>query len=65
MPRTIEHDGLHKHTMNFYRGDFEKLAAFYPDLEPSVVVRRVIRDHIRMLEAKMEAPGEVTVEPTI
>ena len=51
MPRTIEHEPLQKHTLNLYEGDLERLASFYPELGATVVVRRVVRAHIRQLES--------------
>ena len=41
---------LQKHTLNFFAGDIEKLAALHPDLEPSVVVRTLVREHIDKVE---------------
>jgi len=53
MARTIENEPLQKHTLSFYVGDFEKMAEFHPDLGPSVAIRRVVRAHLRKLEAGM------------
>lgn len=40
MPKTAE--DLQKQTLNFRRGDWEKLAELYPDIPTSVVVRRIV-----------------------
>lgn len=51
MARTIETEPLKKHTLFLYEGDMERLASFFPELPPSVVLRRVVRNHILRLEA--------------
>lgn len=59
MARSNETEELKKHTLHLYAGDFDKLASFYPDLGPSVAVRRIIRKHLKQLEA------QVTSLPTL
>jgi len=46
-----------KHTLNFFEGDMEKLAALHPDLEPSVVVRTLVRTHIESIENAVTRPA--------
>jgi hypothetical protein len=41
MPQTRNVD-LHKKTLNFRRGDFEKIEELFPDRQPSVVVRQLV-----------------------
>lgn len=53
MARTTETEPLKKHTLFLYRGDFDKLATFYPELGASVAVRRIIRKQIERLEASV------------
>ena len=59
MVRTVEHEPLQKHTLSFYQGDFEKIGVFYPDLGPSVAVRRIIRAHLKKLEQGMSPIPEM------
>lgn len=44
-------DELQKHTLNFYRGDFDRIRALWPDQEPSVIVREFIHDMLDKHEA--------------
>lgn len=62
MVRTVEHEPLQKHTLSFYQGDFEKLGAFYPDLGPSVAVRRIIRAHLKKLEAGLSPLPQIDMK---
>ena len=43
---------IHKHTLNLYKGDYEKLQSMFPDLGAGVVIRRVVRNYIESLEEK-------------
>ena len=43
-----------KHTLNLYRGDFEKLRILYPNLESSLVLRTILRKHITEVEGGKE-----------
>lgn len=62
MARTIEHEPLQKHTLSFYQGDFEKVGAFYPDIGPSVAVRRIIRAHLKKLESGLSPLPEIKLD---
>ena len=53
MARTLETEPLQKHTLFLYEGDFAKLGTYFPDLGPSVAVRRIIRQHLTQLEAQV------------
>lgn len=37
---------LQKHTLNLYRGELDDLAALFPDIPKSVVVRYLVHDTI-------------------
>lgn len=57
MPRTVETEPLSKHVLRLYRGDFERLASYYPELGPSVAVRHIVRAQLTALDAKVgDAP---------
>lgn len=43
-------DGLQKHTLNLFPGDYEKLRTFYPDVGAGPIIRRVIRRFIEQIE---------------
>jgi hypothetical protein len=60
MPRKSA-DDLQKHTLNLFRGDMDKLRALFPDQEPSVLVRDIIRATIDNIEASVDKP-KVTTE---
>jgi hypothetical protein len=65
MVRTVENEPLQKHTLSFYKGDFEKMAEFHAELGASVAIRRVIRAHIRKLESGLQPLPELKVETTL
>lgn len=44
-------DGLQKHTLNLFEGDYEKLRGFYPDVGAGAVIRRIVRKYIEQVEA--------------
>ena len=47
---------LQKHTMNFYEGDVEELAALVPSVDVSVLIRDIIHDTIQTIKDKAGAP---------
>ena len=47
---------LQKVTLNLFSGDMDRLRALHPDLEPSVVVRQLVHDHIARIEAEVPMP---------
>lgn len=44
-------EGLQKHTLNLFEGDYEKLRALYPDVGAGAIVRRIVRRFIEQVEA--------------
>ena len=57
MPVRAEQE-LKKITLNIYAGDIENIRNLYPRLHYSVVIREIIRTHIRQTEAMAEAKTE-------
>lgn len=49
--RNEDEEGLQKHTLNLYEGDYEKLRGFYPDIGASAVIRRIVRRYVEQVEA--------------
>jgi hypothetical protein len=49
--KTDETEGLQKHTLNLYRGDFDRLQSVYPDIPAGKVIRRIVRGYIERLES--------------
>lgn len=45
-----DEDGLSKHTLNLYPGDYEKLRELYPDVGAAAVIRRIVRRYIEQIE---------------
>lgn len=52
---------LHKHTLNLYAGDYEKLGELYPDLPVATIIRKLIRSYIEQIEAGDETSLNVGV----
>lgn len=65
MPRTVEKEPLHKHTMWLYDGDFERLGIYYADIGASVAIRRIVRAHLSSLDAKRKETQTVNVETAL
>ena len=49
--RNDEEDGLSKHTLNLYPGDYAKLRELYPDVGAGAIIRRLVRKYIEQVEA--------------
>ena len=44
-------EGLQKHTLNLFEGDYEKLRVLYPDVGAGAVIRRIVRRYLEQVEA--------------
>lgn len=53
-------DELQKHTLNLYRGDYEKVQSLYPDVGAGPIIRRVLRRFIEQVEM-----GEMAADPSV
>lgn len=45
---------LHKHTLNLYEGDMEELQDLYPEVGGGLIVRKLVRAHLRKVKAVQE-----------
>lgn len=54
MPRRSA-EPLQRCTLNLFAGDFQELTDLYPDVTASVVVRKLVRDHIRKTKERSNA----------
>lgn len=52
---------LQKVTLKLFDGEFEKLRQHYPEVGASLVVRKLVRNHLRKLEA-LGSNAEIEVE---
>jgi len=43
----VEKEPMTKHTLHLYEGDYERLRELYPELGAAIVIRRLIRKHIK------------------
>lgn len=50
MPKPRDGD-LHKHTLNLFEGDYEKIQSYYPDTGAATIIRRLVRRFIQQVEA--------------
>lgn len=63
MPRVNETEPLQKHILLLYEGDFHKLGSFFPDIGPTVAIRRIVRECIKKLEAGISPlPKDIKVD---
>jgi hypothetical protein len=51
--RRREQTPISKHTLNLYRGDFEKLADLYPRNGAGKIIRDLVRRHLRHVEQQI------------
>lgn len=59
-----EDEGLQKHTLNLYPGDYEKLRTFYPDVGAGAIIRRIVRRYIEQVEingSSIDAQVEIKI----
>lgn len=59
-----DEEGLQKHTLNLFPGDYEKLRELYPDVGASVIIRRIVRRFIEQIEvngASIDAKVEIKI----
>lgn len=54
MGRSKEVEELQKHTLNLYKGDFEKLQMFYEKVGAGKMIREIVRAHIHKVETRAE-----------
>ena len=52
---------LSKHTLNLYKGDYNKLRQLYPDIGAGAVIRRIIRNYIDRIESGHQ-PNDINTE---
>jgi hypothetical protein len=55
-------EGLQKHTLNLFEGDYDKLRSFYPDVGAGAVIRRIVHRYIEQIEANGGASIDAKVE---
>lgn len=56
-------ESLHKHTLNLYEGDYARLQSYYPEVGAGVVIRKIIRKHLEVLDSK--SGSDVKVDPEV
>jgi len=57
-------EGLQKHTLNLYEGDYEKIRLLYPDVGAGAIIRRIVRKFIEQVEqqgASIDAKVEIKI----
>lgn len=42
---------LQKHTLNLFKGDYERLQLLYPDTGAGAVIRRVVRSFLEQVDS--------------
>lgn len=53
-------DELQKHTLNLFRGDYERVQDLFPDIGAGPVIRRVLRSYLERIEM-----GEIAADPNV
>lgn len=60
-----ERELVHKHTINLYEGDFERLQEMYPELGAGIVVRKLVRKHLHSIEQNLTPINLAGLEPDL
>jgi len=53
MPRKSESEPCLKHTLLLFEGDFARLQELYPEVGASIIIRRLVRKHIKEVEGNL------------
>lgn len=61
----MKDEGLTKHTLNLYEGDYEELRTLYPDVGAGAVIRRIVRAYLSQVKAGGGADLNAKVEINI
>lgn len=56
---------LHKHTLNLFEGDYERIQALYPDIGAATIIRQVVRSYLDNVEKKTRKTDLSGVEVNI
>lgn len=59
MPKPKSDEELQKHTLNLYQGDMDELRRLFPGVEPSIIIRKLVRSCI---ENARGAPPELNLD---
>lgn len=60
MPRQAAGEPLQKHTLHLFEGDYAELQSIYPEVGAAIIIRTLIRRHLREVSPKMPTlPAEV------
>ena len=60
MPR-LSDEPLHKHTLLLFEGDYNRLQEIYPEVGAAVIIRQLVRGHIKKFE-KSTDPSTVKLQ---
>lgn len=53
----VEKEPMTKHTLHLYEGDYERLRELYPELGAAIIIRRLIRKHIKEVAPVPQVQG--------
>jgi hypothetical protein len=53
MAKVNETEPLQKHTLHLFEGDYQRLQNLYPELGAAIIIRRIVREHIKGIEAQL------------
>ncbi len=59
MPRQPEKDGLQKHTLFLYEGDYKQLGDMFSGTPPALIIRKLVRKFLK--EQEQAPPDNVKV----
>lgn len=50
---------IHKHTLNLFEGDYEKIQNLYPNIGAGKIIRHIVRDFIKKLDDGSELKTQI------
>lgn len=55
-------DGIQKHTLNLYEGDYARIQEMFPDIGAATIIRKLVRKFIDQAGGEMEFPPDVEIK---
>lgn len=55
-------DGIQKHTLNLYEGDYARIQEMFPDIGAATIIRKLVRKFIDQAGGDIDFPPDVEIK---
>lgn len=55
-------DGIQKHTLNLFEGDYARIQEMFPDIGAATIIRKLVRRFIEQAGGTVEFPPDVEIK---